>query len=243
MATAVFEPGRVAGERVVPRVPPLENGARLTGEVFLRRYEGMPEVRKAELIGGVVYMSSSSPVRVDQHGEPDNLMQAWLRLYQIGTFGVKASANSTTRLGVNDIFQPDASLRIIPECGGKARVDARGYLQGPPELVVEIAASTASLDAGEKLNGYRRAGVVECIVWRTEDGELDWWILEGGDYRGLAPEPDGVLRSKQFPGLRLDVRALLAGNDAQVVAALQQGLASPEHANLVAALKSKAESR
>jgi hypothetical protein len=39
------------------KLPPLENGEHLDAEEFLRRYEAMPEVRKAELIQGRVYMA------------------------------------------------------------------------------------------------------------------------------------------------------------------------------------------
>ena len=47
--------------------PPLESGDRLTRAEFERRYEAMPELKKAELIEGVVYVSS--PVRFDRHSE------------------------------------------------------------------------------------------------------------------------------------------------------------------------------
>src|SRR5882672_1638720 len=127
---------------------PLENGAHLSASEFLRRYEAMPEVKKAELINGIVYMAS--PVRLDRHGEPDSLIQTWFGNYAIATPGVKSATNTTTRLGPDDVPQPDGLLRIVPECGGQAHPNAKGYLQGAPELVAEVAASTASLDARAK---------------------------------------------------------------------------------------------
>src|ERR1051326_8597374 len=117
----------------------LENGAHLSAAEFLRRYEAMPEIKKAELINGIVYMGS--PVRHDQHGKPDSLLQGWLCTYAIATPGVESGTNSTTRLGPDDVPQPDGLLRILPEAGGQARVDTKGYLQGAPELVAEVAAS------------------------------------------------------------------------------------------------------
>jgi Uma2 family endonuclease len=219
-------------------VQPLENGAHLSAFEFLRRYDAMPEIKKAELVNGIVYMAS--PIRLDQHGEPDGLMQTWLGTYALSTFGVKHATNSTTRLGPDDVPQPDGLLRILPECGGQARLDSKGYLQGPPELVVEIAASTTSIDAREKLVSYRRAGVREYILWRTIDEALDWWILENDEYRPLPAGTDKLLRSRVFPGLWLDTVALLAGDGAGVMARLQVGLKCAEHAAFAADLKKRA---
>ena len=215
-------------------VPPLENGAHLSAREFLRRYETMPELKKAELINGIVYMAS--PVRLDQHGEPDNLIQTWLGNYSLATPGVKAATNATTRLGPDDVPQPDGLLRIVPECGGQARLDPKGYLLGAPELVAEVSASTASLDVRDKLTSYRRAGVREYVVWRTEDAAVDWWVLDEDEYRPLAADADGVLRSRVFPGLWLDTTALLAGDGARFMAVLRAGLESQEHAAFVADL-------
>src|SRR6266581_2238059 len=124
MATSLTEavPGR--HQRPESSIPPLENGAHLSAREFLRRYESMPEVKKAELINGIVYMGS--PVRLDQHGEPDSLLQTWLGFYSIATPGVKAATNSTTRLGPDDVPQPDGLLRIAAESGGQSRTDAKG---------------------------------------------------------------------------------------------------------------------
>jgi Uma2 family endonuclease len=131
-------------------------------------------------------------------------------------------------------------LLIVPERGGQARLNAKGYLQGAPELVAEVAASTASLDSREKLVSYRRAGVREYLLWRTADAAVDWFILEEDDYRPLAAGPDGVLRSRVFPGLWLDAAGLLAEDGARVLTTLQEGLQSAEHASFVAALQRRA---
>ncbi len=218
----------------------LENGAHLSASEFLRRYQAMPEVKKAELINGIVYMGS--PVRTSQHAEPDNLIQTWLGVYSIATPGVKAATNATIRVGPDDVPQPDGLLRVAPEAAGQTRLDPKGYLVGPPELVAEVAASSASLDGREKLASYRRAGVREYLVWRTEDQAVDWWVLQDDEYRPLEPRADGVLCSRVFPGLWLDTRALLGGNSTQVLACLQAGLATAEHAAFVAELGKRAGS-
>jgi Uma2 family endonuclease len=216
----------------------LENGAHLSATEFLRRYEALPEVKKAELVNGIVYMAS--PVRFDQHGFPDSLIETWLGNYAIATPGVKSAINSTARLGPDDVLQPDGLLMIVPEHGGQARLNAKGYLQGAPELVAEVAASTASLDAREKLVSYRRAGVREYLLWRTADAAVDWFILEEDEYRPLPAGADGVLRSRVFPGLWLDPAALLAEDGAKVLKKLEEGLQSAEHAAFVTELQRRA---
>ena len=234
--TTLVAPSKPARREIPPRrIPPLENGAHLTAAEFLRRFQAMPEVKKAELINGVVYMAS--PVRFDQHGKPDGLIQGWLCNYCIATPGVEHGTNSTIRLNPDDVPQPDGLLRLLPECGGQSRLDEKGYLQGAPELAVEVAASSASHDAREKLAAYRRAGVREYLLWRTEDEAMDWFVLEEDEYRPLPAADDGSLRSRAFPGLWLDPQALLTGDGAKLMAKLQEGLQSAEHAAFAAELQ------
>lgn len=233
MAASLTHPAPPRGTLAPP--PPLENGLRLSAAEFLRRYDAMPETKKAELIGGVVYMGS--PVRYDQHGQPDHLLQGWLFTYQVATPGVRAGSNATLRLGPAHILQPDAVLMRTPECGGRTRLDEKGYLVGPPDLVIEIAASSAAIDFHEKREIYRAAGVSEFLLWRTEDEEIDWWSLQEGIYRELPGDELGVIRSRIFPGLWLDTRAALARDPGALVRTLHAGLAAPEHAAFLATLR------
>jgi Uma2 family endonuclease len=215
-------------------VLPLENGDRLTRTEFERRYAAMPYLKKAELIEGVVYVPS--PVRHRQHGSPHVQLITWLGHYQAATPGVEAGDNSTVRLDLDNEPQPDALLLITPEHGGQTRVDADGYITDPPELIAEIAASSASYDLHPKLHAYRRNGVREYLVWQVLDREVDWFVLRAGQYERLPLGSDGVLRSEVFAGLWLDPAVLLQGDLARVLAVGQQGVDSPEHAAFVACL-------
>jgi len=216
------------------KVPPLENGDVLTRAEFERRYEAMPHLKKAELIEGVVYVPS--PVRHRAHSHPHIHLTGWLVQYEAGTPGVEAGDNGTIRLDLDNEPQPDALLFIDPACGGQARIDADDYIEGAPELVAEVASSSASYDLHVKLRVYRRNGVREYIVWRVLEQELDWFVLRDGQYARLSVDAEGLLKSEVFPGLWLDPAALLRGDLATVLAVVQRGLASPEHAAFVARL-------
>lgn len=215
--------------------PPLENGDRLTREEFERRFDAMPGLKKAELIKGVVYMGS--PVRFGKHGQPHARLLTWLGTYAVSTAGVELGGNATVRLDWDTEPQPDALLRVDAVGRASSRVSADDYVEGAPELVAEISSSTVSYDLHDKMDAYRRAAVKEYLVWRVEEEEFDWFLLRDGEYVRMAPDAEGVCVSKSFPGLRLAVASLLAGDMARVMDELQEGLDAPEHAEFVASLK------
>ncbi len=208
-------------------IPPLENGDRLTRAEFERRYQAMPEHRKAELIEGRVFMAS--PVRARKHGQPHAAVMTWLGAYWQTTPGVELLATPTVRLDADNELQPDACLRLETVAGGQSRISADDYIEGAPELIVEIAASSVSYDLHDKMQVYRRNGVQEYLVWRVLDDAFDWFVLAEGTYVKLSVDADGLLRSRVFPGLWLAIADLLAGNLAQVVVGLQLGLESSEY--------------
>ena len=212
------------------RIPPLESGDRLTRREFERRYKAMPRIKKAELIEGAVYMPS--PVSAI-HSESHVQITTWLGTYCAATPGIRAGDNATVRLDVDNEVQPDALLRLEPQAGGHSRISADGYVEGAPELIVEIAASSATYDLRDKLRVYRRNGVQEYLVWQVYDNRLDWFRLSEGEYVPVTPDAEGVIRSQVFPGLHLAVDKLLEGDLAVVLAELQKGLATPEHAAFV----------
>ena len=213
------------------RPPSLEPGDRLTRREFERRYQAMPHVKKAELIEGVVYMPS--PVHAS-HATAHSQIITWLGTYCAATPKVKLADNATVRLDPDNVVQPDVLLRLEPQAGGRSRVSPDDYIEGAPELIVEIATSSAAYDLHDKLRVYRRNRVQEYVVWQVLERKLDWWRWDEGEYLPLAPAPRGVFASQTFAGLWLDADAMLNGDLAAALACLQEGLASADHAAFVA---------
>ncbi len=215
-------------------IPPLEAGDRLSRAEFERRYEAMPDLKKAELIEGVVYVPS--PARLRRHGSPQFNLITWLGRYTAATPGVIGADNATIRLDLDNEPQPDAVVLIDPARGGQAIISTDDYIERAPELVAEVASSSVSYDLHVKRNIYRRNGVREYIVWRVIDREIDWFVLRRRKYVRLGRDEAGLYRSEVFPGLWLDPVALVSGDTQTVVAARECGLASPEHSAFVARL-------
>ncbi len=213
-------------------LPPLVAGQRLDRATFHERYEAMPPGLKFELIGGMVYMASPVGYR---HGREHSLAVIWSGHYERFTPGVEVLDNASTALDDLGEPQPDVSLRIVPECGGRTRVEG-GILAGAPELVVEVANSSRKLDLGPKKADYERAGVLEYVVFALDPEEVFWHALRDGRFERLPPGPDGLFRSETFPGLWLDPKALFARDLNGLIAALDRGLAAPEHATFAAKL-------
>lgn len=213
------------------KIPPLENGDRLSRYEFELRYQAMSKDYKAELIEGKVYMAS--PLRFESHAEPHSKLIIWLGNYQIVTPEVRLGIEPTIRLDLDNEPQPDAALFLNERVGGKSKITVDDYIEGTPELVVEIATSTAGYDLHEKKRVYRRNQIQEYIVWQVFENKIDWFVLNNDEYVSLAADEKGIVRSQIFPGLWLAVDALLAGDMRQVLAVLQTGLQSPEYAPFV----------
>ena len=209
----------------------LESGDRLTRPEFERRYRAMPQLKKAELIEGVVYVAS--PLRYNQHGKPHSKIIAWLQVYAAATVGVEVADNTTVRLDGDNEPQPDALLRLDEFQRGQSRVSQDDYIEGAPELIVEIVASSASYDLHDKRRAYQRNGVREYLVWLTQEQAFRWYMLVEGQYVLQSPDELGILRSQVFPGLQLAVTALLAGDMQRVLAVLQEGIEGEAHQNFL----------
>jgi Uma2 family endonuclease len=222
----------------MPLVPPLESGDRLTRAEFERRYEATPEHFKAELIEGVVYVAS--PVRIF-HGNPQFNLITWLGVYCTATPGTEGADNTTTRLDLDNEPQPDALLRIVQ--GGSSDLSVSGYIEGAPELVAEIATSSAAIDLGAKMNAYRRNRVQEYLVWQTFESQFSWFRLQNEQYVLVEPDAEGIIQSQVFPGLWLDVAALLKGEMFAVLNVLQTGLQTSEHQAFVQELAARTTTR
>jgi Uma2 family endonuclease len=217
--------------QLAPQILPLENGDRLTRPEFERRYAAMPHLKKAELIEGVVYVPAA--LRFKSHAEPHGNLMGWLWTYTTLTPGVELGDNPTVRLDNDNEPQPDVALLINERAGGQSRLSDDDYIEGAPELIAEIAASSAAYDLYDKKRAYQRNGVQEYIVWQVLDRQIDWFILSEGQYLSLPPDVEGILKSRTFPGLWLAAPALLQGNMAEVLAVLQAGLQTPEHGAFV----------
>ncbi len=216
-----------------PRVPPLENGDQLDQKTFHERYEAMPPDVRAELIGGIVFMSSPQKL---QHSQSEPRFQRWLDEYAEATPGTEVVSHATTILGPDSELQPDACLLILPENGGQTWEDKENYLHGAPELIGEISWASESVDLNRKKADYEKAGVREYVVVALRQGKVYWFVRRRGKFRELALDKDGIFRSPVFPGLWLDPAALLKNDRKRLLEVLRQGLASPEHAAFAAKL-------
>lgn len=229
-AVSLFNTATPSAANVVLR---LENGDHLSREEFLLRWETCDEIKKAELLDGVVYMPAA--VYHSQHSAPHALLMAWLGVYYFATPGIGLGDNGTVSLEERSLPQPDAFLLLPRELGGQAIENETGYLDGPPAWIGEVAASSASIDLHTKLQLYERTGVPEYLVWRTVNRAIDWFVLRDNRYVPLASD-NGIFKSQRFPGLWLDPAAMIAGDSQRVYQVLQAGIASAEHAAFKAEL-------
>jgi Uma2 family endonuclease len=213
---------------------PLCNGDHLSQAEFHRRYLACHADVKFELIGGTVY--TASPLR-REHARRHVQLSSILERYESKTPGVELLDNVTTILGEESEPQPDLALRVLSAYGGQSRETKDDYVEGPPDLVVEIAQSTRAIDMHQKRRDYQRAGVREYLVLCVEEPQLHWFRFRPGGR--LTSDAEGVYRSGVFPGLWIHGPALLARERTPMLAVLRQGLASDEHAALVRRLQKR----
>lgn len=215
-------------------VPCLEAGDHLAQPTFHERYLAMSCGFRAELIGGIVIVPSPlSP----EHGACHALVMGWLTTYWIATPGTQARDNATAILGQASEPQPDGALIIEPASGGQTGFSSDGYATGPPELIVEVASSSAAIDLHAKRCDYEQAGVLEYIVVVLRQHAVRCFALRDGVYQDVVAAADGIFKSVVFPGLWLHADALLDLNGRQVMGTLHQGLATPEHTAFVQRLR------
>ncbi|WP_084639681.1 Uma2 family endonuclease [Geitlerinema sp. PCC 9228] len=172
-------------------LPILESGDRLSCQEFERRYHHMPQLKKAELVEGIVYLPS--PLRYYQHGKSHSQMVAWLEIYAAATPGLEVADNATIRLDSKNEPQPDVLLRLDENLGGNSRISEDDYVEGAPELIVEIAGSSASYDLHDKKQAYHRNGVREYLVWLVAENKFRWYVWESPGYRQQVPDDVGIV--------------------------------------------------
>jgi Uma2 family endonuclease len=221
-------------------MPRVEAGDHLDQATYHERYKAMPPGFRAELIGGVVIVPS--PL-LPEHGECHALVMGWLINYSIATPGTRVRDNATAILGPTSEPQPDATLIIDPSYGGQTSIAADGYATGAPELIVEVASSSASIDLHAKRRDYEQAGVVEYVVVVLRQRVVRWFVLQAGAYREATAGAGGIFTSTVFPGLWLDAVALLQLNGSLVMDTLHRGLTMPEHAAFIQQLQRQRQAR
>ena len=215
----------------------LHNGDRLPQAEFHRRYIQYSEDVSIELVGGIVYMASPTQLR---HGRYQAELSTIFVLYKAGTRGVEVADGATVILDGENETQPDVLLRVRPEYGGRSRTTEHGFVEGPPELVVEIAHSRVAIDLHAKLPQYQQAGVLEYIVILLDEAELRWFDLHANT--AINPDGDGVLRSHAFPGLWLAPGSVIDRNTSHSVKVLGHALKSDEHAEFARRLEARKSS-
>jgi hypothetical protein len=215
--------------------PPLLEGDSLTSDEFLSRWDAIPDLKRAELIDGIVYMPSPVSLR---HQEYAAFLNIWLGFYACATPGCRPGLEGTWLMGERQVPQPDVTLCIRPELGGQSRVEGL-YPAGGPEFVAEVAVSSRSRDFGSKKRLYERAGVLEYLIAVPVCQEISWFERIASGFQPLEPGADGIFRSRCFPGLWLDVQALWDLDLPGMNEVLREGLATPEHATFAAELAAR----
>lgn len=236
MSTATLNHGKLRKANGKPSLPPLRNGEHLSRPEFERRWDATPGLKRAELIEGIVFMP---PPTSDTHSGSHSSIFRYLDRYAAATKGVVSRIDPSIRLDNKNEYQPDCLLRIDSPRLRRSWVSPDNYIEGAPELVAEVAVSSADYDAHEKRDVYERIGVQEYLLWQVMDARCDWWSLQEGEYVPLKARADGVHCSLVFPGLWLDLRALLDGDEGKVSKTLNRGLKSAEHAAFVRKLAVK----
>ncbi|MBI4660417.1 MAG: Uma2 family endonuclease [Verrucomicrobia bacterium] len=221
----------MAFPRLETQAGPLEDGDCLSSKEFLRRLEALPGAPEIELVEGIVRLGPAANSQA--RAKPRSLVVSWLQAYTAVTPGTSVTANQIVLLDRENIGQPDATLRILSEYGGRTRVSERNYLLGAPELIVEILLTRGIQDLRNKLAALRRNGVQEYVVWRLQEAQVEWFQLEKGGYVANLPDPNSLLRSSTFPGLTLNVSALLSHELAALRKTLDSATHQPRHAAFV----------
>ena len=220
--------------------PLLYEGQRLDQPTFHAIYERMHEDFKAELIDGLVHLAMT--VHCD-HGEFDAEMIGFLVIYGVETPGTRVRSNTTAKLGPRSEVQPDSVLLVLPEFGGRTRLEPPGIQIEAPELVVEISDSTLRRDLDAKKRVYEQAGALEYVVFDVPNRKFYWFVLREGKFEALPLDADGSYHSKAFPGLWIDEAAFVGNDGPATMAALRRGLASPDHGRFVEQLAANRANR
>jgi Uma2 family endonuclease len=153
---------------------------------------------KGDLLDGVIHMAS--PDNTDA-----NRLNLWLGglidLYvEERDLGLVFTSRVAFRLGDKQGPEPDVAF-VRKE---RRRLVRRGYVDGPPDLAVEIVSpDSVERDYEDKREQYRTAGVVEYwIVDELKQKVTVYQLAARGRYQEVRPQK-GVLHSRVLPGFWL----------------------------------------
>jgi len=165
-------------------------------------YQGWPDDRRWEVIGGDAYDMSPAPLTRHQTivGELHLQLATFLKGHKCKAF----VSPTDVRLSEEDIVQPD----LLVVCD-QAQVK-RTHIEGPPALVVEVVSeATLMHDRVRKFRLYARSGIREYWIVTPYPHLIEVYELRGEDYvlSGGYTEEDALL-SRAFPDLRLDMKRI-----------------------------------
>lgn len=144
---------------------------------------------------------------------PENLeyndLERWFTLI-LGGFAEARSLGRVTigkvAFRLSNAYSPEPDVAFVS--ASRSGILKRGYLDGPPDLAVEIV-SPESVDRDYELkrSAYEKSGVEEYWIIDPDERRATFLRLAGDRYADL-PLSDHVFESAVLPGFRFEVRHL-----------------------------------
>ena len=210
-------PSKLRADPIPPAGDPAPGERRPADAAGVRaplRRDAAPEEGRADRGGrlhglaGRLTQATASPISTDR------LADRYIERPRPGSMG---ATTRSIRLDLDNMPQPDAFLYdpagLAAAGPGSAEDD---YIEGAPELVVEVASSSVSYDLHEKLHVYRRNGVQRIHRLADQDGPSTGSSCARARFERLAPGRTASIGARVFPGLWLDPAALIRGDRAAV---------------------------
>jgi Uma2 family endonuclease len=177
---------------------PRHPGRRMTEEEFEAWYPRFEKARVEWVDGDVIVMA------------PANIDHSDLNVFLVGLMRDVAEHHDLGRVLVDYATRFHARgrlVRLVPDVAfiarDRLRLVQRTYLDGPPDLAVEIVSpDSAARDTHDKFLDYQAAGVREYWIVDPLSETLTAYRLAGGSYQRI-PEADGRVASDVLPGFYL----------------------------------------
>jgi Uma2 family endonuclease len=166
------------------------------------------EDQKADLLDGNIFMAS-----------PENIEHNDLLAWLVKVVGMYVDERRLGRVSVNKVAfrlsienAPEPDLAFVST--ERLHLRKRGYVDGPPDVAVEIVSSdSVERDYEIKRRHYEKAGVVEYWIIDPDERRATFLVRPPDAKPGAqsphpafeaAALPGGVFDSRAIPGLRLD---------------------------------------